>query len=190
MKKVLFYWLFAACIVTFVCFACYGIAQQMNRQSADEPQVQMAYDAALSLEGGASAASLVTGNKTDVSQSLSPFIIIYDENKNVIASSAVLDGAAPSLPSGILDKTPQNGDSRVTWQPRAGLRFATVTVRTAGNGGFVVAGRSLYETESRIDKIGRLIFLGWAAGLLGFFVIILVLAALFGFLKKDKADMK
>ena len=46
MKRLLYYWLLMVCIVTFVCVACYGTAQQLNRQSANDPQVQIAEDTA------------------------------------------------------------------------------------------------------------------------------------------------
>ena len=66
-----------------------------------------------------------------------------------------------------------NGEERVTWQPEPGVRMATVVVRNPGPaGGFIVVGRSLSETESRIGQLGSLLFLGWAATLIGVLILV------------------
>jgi hypothetical protein len=36
----------------------------------------------------------------------------------------------------------------------------------------------------RIDNIGKLIFIGWIAGLIGFFILLLILGKAFGFFEK------
>ena len=51
--------------------------------------------------------------------------------------------------------------------------MATVVIRNPGpSGGFVVVGRSLSETEARIKQLGNLLFLGWAATLVGVLVLV------------------
>lgn len=191
MKKVLFWWLLMVCVVTFVCLTCYGTMQQVIRQDANEPQVQLAEDTAAALAGGASVDSLVQGDTVDISKSLAPFLIIYDRDQKVIASSGTLDGAMPSVPAGYLATMPQIGDKRMSWQPRPSLRFATVAVHVGGpNGGYVVAGRSLREAESITSRIGLLIFLAWVTGVVGFFVILVILRAIFGFWKKEKPAVR
>lgn len=189
MKKLLFWWLVMVCVVTFVCFACYSTIQQFNRQLANEPQVQIAEDTAAALGAGTPAGSLVQGTKVDMSRSLAPFIVIVDQNKNVIASTAETKGSVPALPKGFLDAVTLWGDHRLTWETPDGLRFATVTVRYDGAGpGYVVAARSLRETEARIGRIGLMILVGWVVGVVGFFFILLILRAIFGFWKKDIAS--
>ena len=51
----------------------------------------------------------------------------------------------------------------MTWQPRSGVRVATVAIPWTG--GTVVAGRSLRAIETRIESIQLLALLGWLAGL-------------------------
>lgn len=106
MKKVLFYWLFSASIVTFVCLACYSTAQQLSRQSADDVPAQLARDTAYALDHDAAPDSLVA-DKVDIANSLSPFILIYDESKTVIASSALLVESSQQFRLEFLTKFPR-----------------------------------------------------------------------------------
>ncbi|HZK78375.1 MAG TPA: hypothetical protein VFC35_05655, partial [Gemmatimonadaceae bacterium] len=67
----------------------------------------------------------------------------------------------------------ESGEARVTWQPEPGVRMATVVTRNPGSsGGFIVVGRSLLETESRIQQLGTLLFLGWGATLVGLLILV------------------
>ena len=117
--------------------------------------------------------------------------MIFDENENVLASSAVLNGAAPSPPHGLLDNVPEGGYSWVTWQTSQGYRFATVTVRYGGTTpGYVLVARSLRETEARIDRIGNLIVMGWIVGVVGFLVLLVVLPSILVSRKKIKKEEK
>jgi hypothetical protein len=79
----------------------------------------------------------------------------------------------PSYPLGVLDATVKTGENRVTWQPHPGFRYATVAVKYSG--GYVVAARSLHETESLIDIIGRLVALAWLACLVCLAIALLVI---------------
>jgi hypothetical protein len=97
---------------------------------------------------------LVPTAKVDIAASLLPFLMIFDEAGNVVASSATLHGQNPSVPTGIFDYVKQNGEDRVTWQPEVGVRIAAVA--TKSEHGFVLAGRSLRETEKRIDQAGTI----------------------------------
>ena len=79
----------------------------------------------------------------------------------VLASGAQLDGTAPVPPPGVLATAIQTGTDRVTWQPRSGVRIATVVLRWTG--GTVLAGRSLRRTEEITRSIETLIGAGWLA---------------------------
>jgi hypothetical protein len=106
----------------------------------------------------------VAGTKTvDIAQSLAPWVAIFDPGGQPLASRGQLDGAPPKPPKGVLDAAVANGSNRVTWQPRAGVRMATVTVPWSG--GTVMAGRSLREVERREDQALTLVVAGWAATL-------------------------
>ena len=121
--------------------------QQELRQAANDPQIQLAEDAASSLADGTPAASLVATTKVDMASSLAPFLIIYDNHDTVISSSATLDDRTPRLPTEVLSSARSAGEDRVTWEPSSEVRIAAVVV--AYPGGAVLAGGSLRDVEVR-----------------------------------------
>jgi hypothetical protein len=152
------------------------VAQQVLRTGADSPQLQLAEDAATALDGGA-APSVVTGPVTvDLGQSLAPFVVVFDAGGHVLATSGRLDGADPAPPIGVLQHAATGAPNRVTWQPRTGVRVATVTV--SWSGGTVLAGRSLQEVEHRVDVVQQLVLFAWAATMVALAVASLVAVAL------------
>src|SRR5262249_54008481 len=137
---------------TVLCFLVYLAVQQTLRESANDPQIQMAEDAATLFSSGAalSPALLQPAQPIDVAKSLAPFMIFYDDDERVVASTGALRGQPPSPPPGVFDYVRQNGEERGTWQPEPGVRIASVVVRANGTrAGFVLAGRSLREVEKR-----------------------------------------
>ncbi|MBX4199913.1 hypothetical protein KW790_00415 [Candidatus Parcubacteria bacterium] len=149
--------------VTFVFLGIFGAMQQSSRSSANDPQVALAEDAANYIDNGAPLQSFSQDSKTEVSQSLSPFIIIYDIKGNQIMSTALLNGKDFNVPKGVLESV-KNRESRVTWQPSPDVRIAAVIVETekSPNGAtYVLAGRSLREVEARIHHIGLELLSGW-----------------------------
>lgn len=89
----------------------------------------------------------------------SKFYILYDKNNKIVKTNATIDGKIPEFPNGALDEARKLGENRVTWQPKAGVREAAV-IRNIGNDQVLVTGKSLKETEDRIDKVGRLYLAG------------------------------
>lgn len=161
-KNIFINWLPFAVVITLLSLFIYIVAQQVIRLSANNPQAQIANDAAIALSSGAIPNTIVGTEKIEISKKLGTFIMVYNDNNKILASSAVLDGQAPNYPEGILNYTKQNNEDRVTWQPRSGVREATVAVRYSGEAsGVVVAGRSLIESEKLIDKIGVDCLIGW-----------------------------
>lgn len=148
-------------LTTFVALTGYTISQQVLRMSANDPQIQMAEDATQRLNSGEDAVRVVPERKVDVAASLEPFVIVYDDAGRPTTSSAILDGAAPTLPRGVFDFVRSHAQERVTWQPKPGVRIASVVVRTAN--GFVVAGRNMREVEIRENNVLKLALLGWLA---------------------------
>ena len=156
-----------AVLATLACGLIYVEVQQTLRGGANDPQYQLAEDAAARLDAGAPPSSVVDiASIVDPSSSLAPFVIIFDSNHTVLAATASLDGGPPVPPRGVLDAARPGAPSAVTWQPRAGIRIATVTA--AWNGGFVLAGRSLRHVEQQ----------EWNAELLAGAVWLAMLAAL------------
>jgi hypothetical protein len=156
-------WLPVAVLATVMAGLVYGVGQHILRSTANDPQVQLARDAAARWDAGAAPASLVPGTQTDVGRSLAPFLIVYDGSGAELASSAVLDGSRPQLPSGVLDSARKAGEDRITWQPAQGVRIATVVV--PAERGFVLAGRSLRLVEEREDDTQLLVVVGWLGAL-------------------------
>jgi hypothetical protein len=140
-------WLPLAIATAGLCGLVYLTVQQSLRMGANDPQIQLAEDAASNLNAGASVESVVSSTQVEIADSLAPFLIVFDNTGKVLASSATLHGTVPVYPPGVLDYTRQKGQDRVTWQPEAGVRMATVVV--GYKNGFVMAGRSLREVENR-----------------------------------------
>lgn len=166
-------WLPLAAVGIVACGVIYVVAQQGLRIGANDPQIQMAQDGAAALAAGATPASLMGQGPVEMSQSLAPFVIVFDETGMPLASSARLHGRLPALPAGLLDYVREHGEDRVTWQPESGVRMATVIVHVPGGpGGFVLAGRSLLEVEKRIDQAQLLSGLGALAIAAGSLVVV------------------
>jgi hypothetical protein len=137
-----------AVLATLSCGLVYAEVQQALRSGANDPQYQMAEDAASRLDAGARAADLVDTSATvDAATSLAPFTIIFDSAGRVLASDVRLDGGQPVPPGGVLSAATPGSPNAVTWQPRAGVRIASVTV--AWSGGTVLVGRSLRRVEDQ-----------------------------------------
>jgi sulfur relay (sulfurtransferase) DsrF/TusC family protein len=169
-------WLPTAIVITALCGLVYLAVQQNLRMGANDPQIQMAEDAALALASGQSPASLVQSTRVDIAKSLSPYLVIYDDNGNVIAFSGVLDGQVPPLPDGVLAFVKTHGQDRITMQPRPGVRMATVIQHYQGEtSGFVLAGRSLREVEVREDQALLEAGITWALTIFATLVVTVLL---------------
>ncbi len=160
--------------MTAFCLLTYVTVQQSLRQGANDPQIQMAEDAAAALQRGASANSVMTkAPPVEISTSLAPFLIVFDNSGKAVASSGLLDGTMPDYPTGALNASKASGENRVTWQPGPAVRIASVVVPY--DKGFVVAGRSLREVEKREAQMQTLALLAW---LLTLAAVLVVIAAL------------
>lgn len=141
----------------------YVVAQQGLRAGANDPQIQMAEGGAARLISGASPASIAGSDSVDLARSLAPFTVVYDAQGSILASDGLLDGQAPHVPAGVAETATNTGIDKVTWQPRGGVRIATVTVPWSG--GTITVGRSLRVVEQQIDQLGLLIGVCWLATL-------------------------
>src|SRR4051794_5745108 len=164
-----------AVVITTLCGLAYLIGQQGQRTGANDPQVQIAEDSAARLDAGETAAAVVgTGRPVDVARSLTPFVVVYDATGTPLATDGQLDGSAPAVPKGVLDTARARGVDAVTWQPRAGVRIAAVTV--PWKGGTVTAGRSLRLVEERVDDLTRLVAVAWIVTLAATLVVCLAVS--------------
>ncbi|MHB8571761.1 MAG: hypothetical protein ACYDAY_02230 [Candidatus Dormibacteria bacterium] len=144
-------WLPTAAASTILAGGMYAETQQVLRQGADDPQVQMATDLAARFAAGAPVPVVAPGDRVDLATSLATFTMVFDDGGRLVSSSASLDGSNPPLPQGVLDHTRTDIQDRVSWQPRDGVRVALVVERYAGpaGAGFVAVGRSLRLVEQR-----------------------------------------
>ncbi len=174
LKTTFKYWLLVAVVIVGFYFSLYAVVQQVLRQGADDPQIQMAEDAATKLAAGQSVQGIVPVEKVDIATSIAPYMIIFNANGTPIASSAQLNGQTPSIPSGVFDSVRKNGEDRITWQPQDGVRSAVIVTQFKGSStGFVLAGRSLREVEKREDNLLQLLNVGW----IGMLIITLPITA-------------
>jgi hypothetical protein len=174
MKNILSYsfiqWIPWAVGLTLVFGTMYAISQQVLRQSANDPQIQIAEDAATAVSAAEPVSFFNSPTKTDIEKSLAPYLVIYDTNGAIVASTGLLNGAPLVMPRGVLQSALAGGEHRLTWQPQAGVRSAIVVVPVKGIfNGFVVAGRSLRETEKREDQIEAIAFAAWLFSLVALF---------------------
>jgi len=154
-------WLPFGVISTLFCLLVYVAVQQDLRQAADDPQIQMAEDAAARLRAGADPKEIVPRRVVDIRTSLAPYLIVFDDRNEPVVGNARLNGRLPTVPSGALEHARTNGQNRVTWRPEPGARQAIVITPAAGTPWTVVAGRSLREQEARQARLVRMIGLLW-----------------------------
>lgn len=148
--------------ITIVFGTMYAVAQQTLRWGANDPQIQLAEDAAASIDRGASFDQIVAG-QVWIDQSLAPFIQIYNSSGALLAGNAYLgDNQQPVIPGGVLSAASAPYHA-VTWQPASGVRLAAVVVKA--HNVYVVSGRNLFEIERREDTVLRLVALGWIAAI-------------------------
>jgi len=164
-KKIFFKMIFGLVIITAIFLTIYTVGQQVLRQLANDPQIQMAEDTATALASGSAVpADFMPASRQpfDMSQTLAPFTMIFDQGGVPLESSATLAGEAVVPPAGTFDYAKLHGENRFTWQPARGARFAVVLKYYGGvRPGFVLVGRSLREVETREDNLLKIVALAW-----------------------------
>ncbi len=157
-----------AVVITLLCGLIYTSVQQNYRQTANDPQIQLAEDGAVQIAQGAVPGVILPGTAVDIAHSLAPFVIVYDESGSVLSSNGFLDGVTPATNRGILEAARRHVENRVTWQPAPGVRIAAVVTHVQGGpGGFVLAGRSLREVEHRELSLLLSVCAAWIVMLAG-----------------------
>ena len=181
MSGILRSWLPIATTVVMLSGLVYLAVQQSYRQGANDPQIQIAQDLKETLQNGKSAQDLVgqtitLATQVDLRKSLASFVIIFDDNGKPIASQAVLDGRIPTPPPGVFSYTKTKKEDRFSWEPKPGVREATVLLRFEGSKpGFVLVGRSLKEVENRVSQLGQRMAVALGAILLLSLILAIIL---------------
>jgi len=165
-------WIPIAISITALCLLVYASVQQNYRQSANDPQIQISEDLANNLNNGKNIDLLVSKEKIDISKSLAIYVMVFDNNGNVLSSSAILEGKDPKVPVGVLSYAKKYNQDRLTWQPKENVRSAIVV--TKYNSGYVLVGRSIREIEKREDQIFVQAELIWVGTMLATLIAVLV----------------
>lgn len=196
--RVLTRWIPLAVAITGVFGFAYLAVQQNYRQSLNDPQIQMAEDAAVKLSQGGGLDQIIQKDVVpfDITTSLAPWMAVYDSQGNSFATTALLAGEAPVLPKGLFDQSswgplkrftaPSGAETRVTWEPRPGVRQAVVLVAFTApiergmpiHTGYVAVGRSMSVVEDRIVNLTQLAALAWSVTLAATFAVLWFLATL------------
>lgn len=156
-------------VFTVLALGLYLLGQNLLRMSANDPQVALVYTTRENVQNGALVEEIIPNAVYDLSSTESPYLMVADTNGMTVKSMVVLDGKTPTIPKGVFDYATREGENRVTWQPKEGVRQAIVVLPYKD--GYLVAGRSLREPEARIHQIGMHVFFGWLLGTIGLIVI-------------------
>jgi hypothetical protein len=144
-------WVFSVFIFSLPILTSYVFVQQEARSAIEVPLIQMAQSAKADLQTGVGPATILKAQSIDLSVSQMPFITLYSLDKKVIGSSETLKGKTLLLPNGVLDNARAKGETRVTWQPKSGLRFASIT-EYVPTFGYIAVAESLREVETRATR--------------------------------------
>ena len=162
-KNIFRIWLPFAVVITAGCALTYASVQQAYRQGANDPQIQMAQDAAYALDHGNPMDEVVPDEIINMDRSLAPFYLIFNSSGQPVAGSGELNNSLQTVPDGVLAYAKSNGTNRITWQPQPGVRIAAVIVPYQA--GFVLVGRNLREVEIREDQSARFAGSTWLLAL-------------------------
>ena len=111
--------------------------------------------------GGPGSYPLPAGH-IDLATSLEPFVILYNSDGAPIHSTGYIDDAVPIPPHGVFAYLRTQPIDKFTWQPRSGVRIATVAQRIDGpNPGFILVGRSLTLVQQQEDELRVGTFITW-----------------------------
>jgi hypothetical protein len=146
-RRYFFIWIFSVFIFGLPIMTSYVFVQQEARSAIEIPLIQVAQSVKVDLQTGLDPATILKARAIDIFISQMPFITLYSLDKKVIGSSESLDGMTLTLPSGVLDNARARGEARITWQPKPGLRFASIT-EYMPTFGYITVAESLREVEA------------------------------------------
>lgn len=180
-RSILVHTITFALILTVGGLACALTLQAALRRGADQPQIQMAKNYASAIISGKSIEQTLPPVRIDIQHSLEPFAVFYDLQAHPVASTGHDDSGVPVPPSGVFNHLSTNNPiARFTWQPRSGVRIATVMFRVGGSRpGYILVGRSLAATDVDMLALRRGAFVTW-------FILMVLLCA--GALFLDRAQ--
>jgi hypothetical protein len=171
------WWAAGAALITiaaFLAWLSYGLSL---RNGGDRQPLRLAAEAAGQLTSGSPPARVLPP-AVDMASSPAPFVIVYDAQHHILASSGHLGSRTPRLPAGVLTWVAAHGQDRITWQPEPGLREAAVIKPYRGpHPGFVLAAQSLQRISAQQRTLTWSIAVIWLAAVAISFLITRLLPA-------------
>lgn len=164
---------------TFVAF------QQSQRLNAYQPAVTAAKQTVFGLKHGQKpkhALPIITDVSTNT-----PFVLIYDNNKKFVVSSANVTDMEFKYPDASLTYINKHSQNRMTWQPKTGYRYATVGIKYKNY--YVIGAYSLKEAENTTATFATFLFVGCVAYAAGSWILLLILGTVL-LVSKDKVKRK
>jgi hypothetical protein len=161
-RPLLFHTLALAFMLTVIGFVAAVTMQQMLRRGANQPQLDMASWYAGKIAAAGDAGKVIPPGRVDLASSLETFVIFYDDHGTPISGTGYLDQKLPVPPPGVFDFVRGHDSEHVTWQPRPGVRLASVVQRVGGSTpGFVLTARSLRLVEEQERLLKQMVLAVW-----------------------------
>lgn len=149
---------FAVLAILLVGFGTiYGAVNQAQRSDANDPQIQLAEDTANSLDKKETPLTL-TRSGVEMTQSVAPFINVYDKKGKAVLTKGNVDGKAPKAPLEELEKARGVAYHAFTWEPKEDVRVAAIAVEAKDY--YVLSGKSLREVEKNQTTTLQVVLLG------------------------------
>jgi hypothetical protein len=168
-------WIAFALIATIVCATIWLGRGLSLRNGADREPERLAQAAQSRLAAGTEPPAVLPA-PVDMASSSAPFVMVFDRNGRLLASSGELNGQVPQLPAGVLDWVLRHGEDRITWQPAPSLREATVILPYGGrHPGFVLVAQSLGGVSNQQLELSRKVLYVWLGVLLAAFLMLRML---------------
>lgn len=155
-----------ATILTIIFGAIYGTGYLVLRGDSNDPQIEVTRQVEDIIDQGVPLDAIVNSEEAiDLSESMSLFVSIFDKDSKLVSSTVKVDGESPTPNWDAFAKARETGEHRFDWEPKEGLRAAAV-MKSVGENGFVLAGKSLNETDKRLETLALCTSIGWAVSIL------------------------
>ena len=174
--RIVLSWLPFATVAVVVVGFVFVLVQQMYQLGANNPQIQIAQDVAGRLSAGADLGAVIPAGTVSIESSRASYVIVYNSVGFALGGNGSLYGNVPVLPEGVLEMARQNGEHHVVWEPEEGVRQATVIVpyKSATSAGFVMAGRSLAESEQQVEGLMLMAGMALVIALVSTFIAVIL----------------
>ncbi len=179
--KTTFIFLLLVILATVLLGTVHLSVKQVYRSNANDPQVEVVEQVSGIIKQDIPLDAIIgQSEQIDLATNLGLFVMIFDKDKKMVGSSMTLDGQVPTPPDSAFEGAKQPEGNRFTWQPKDDVRVAAV-FKAVDDKGYVLAGRSLKEVESREIELTRVVVIGW--------VISVVISLLLSLVPKPRGNV-